>query len=244
MGLDAKYRTLVIRHRGFLAFAVLAATLPVPALACRLALLLALDVSTSVDAVEDRLQREGLAAALLSPEVRNAALGDPAAPVALAAFEWSGAGRQYLILNWRLLRSEADLVEAATRIRHSKRVESRFPTALGLAVRHAVRLFDEVPVCQRRTLDVSGDGINNLGPTPAYVYRTGSAEGLTVNALVIGGAFDVAELERYFQREVIRGPGAFVEVATDYQDYARAMQRKLERELAILEVGALAPQEK
>jgi hypothetical protein len=136
LGLDAKHRPLVI-----LAAALAAG----PAEACRLALLLAMDISSSVDAGEDALQRQGLAAALRSPEVAAAALAVPGDPVALAVFEWSGRFQQALVLDWTLLSSPADLERAAATVAASRRSHSEFPTALGFAVGHAASVFARAP---------------------------------------------------------------------------------------------------
>lgn len=205
-----------------------------PAMACRLALLLALDVSSSVDPDEDRLQRDGLAAALADHRVQRAFLAN--GPVALAAYEWSGRRNQTPILGWQLIDTGADLGRAAARVRASQRVESEFPTALGYALGHAAVEFQRAPTCARQTLDVSGDGENNDGFAPHLAYRHFPFDGITVNALAIGG--DPALIE-YFNAEVVRGPGAFVEVAEDYTDFARAIRQKLLREVAPRAVGHL-----
>ncbi|MXQ08787.1 DUF1194 domain-containing protein [Alphaproteobacteria bacterium GH1-50] len=215
----------------------LALALPAPASACRLALLLAVDVSSSVDANEDRLQRNGLASALISPEVQTAFFSDPR-PVALAAFEWSGRWRQTTILPWREIRGPADLVAAAEEVAASTRSETRFPTALGYALGHAASLLEEAPVCDRQVIDVSGDGRNNEGFKPELAYRNFPLDGVTVNALAIGGSVTLDEMVDYYRNEVIRGPGAFVEEAQDYADFERAMRRKLEREVAAMVVGS------
>lgn len=215
--------------------AVLLASLGAPASACRLALLLALDVSSSVDAREDRLQRDGLAWALRQEDVRAAFLAG--GPVALAVYEWSGKERQHPVLGWRLVGSDGALAEAAAAIAASRRIETEFPTALGYALGHAAGQFRRAPGCTAQTLDVSGDGENNDGFPPDAAYRHFPFRGVTVNALVIGG--DPA-LAAYFEAEVIRGPGAFVESATDYGDFADAMQRKLLRELEPRAVGRLS----
>jgi hypothetical protein len=205
---------------------------------CRLALVLALDVSSSVDATEDRLQREGLARALLSPELAETFLAAPEAPVALLVYEWSGRYRQAIILEWRLIRSAADLATAADVVEKSIRSEDDFPTALGYALGYAAGRFRDGPACWTRMLDVSGDGINNEGFGPALAYANFPFEGIVVNGLVVGGDPQVL---RHYREEVIRGPGAFVEEAADYADYARAMERKLLREVSARAVGR-APQ--
>lgn len=211
--------------------------MPAPALACRLALLLALDVSASVDGTEYALQRDGLAAALVAPEVKAAFL-DSSQPVALAAFEWSGRWNQKTVLEWTQVRSAGDLDRAAAVVAAAERSEDEFPTAIGYALGHSARLFRDAPACDRRTLDLSGDGENNEGFSPALAYRNFRLDWITVNALAVGGSVPLDGLVAYYRREVIRGPGAFVETAVDYADFERAMRRKLEREVASRAVGA------
>jgi len=206
---------------------------------CRLALLLALDVSSSVDATEDRLQRDGLARALLAPEVQAALLAAPETPVALAVYEWSGRYQQALVLDWTLLSDSAAIGAAAQRIHDSQRVYTQYPTAVGYALGHAATLFRAAPACLFRTLDVSGDGVNNEGFGPALAYANFPLNGITVNGLAItGGTSDDRKLLDFYRTELIHGPGAFVQVATDFNDYERAMRRKLQRELRNRVVGA------
>lgn len=219
-----------------------AGLMPGAAQACRLALLLSLDVSSSVDAAEDRLQREGLAAALLAPAVRAAFLTG-GQPVALAAYEWSGRNQQQVVLNWTVIDTAEDLEGAAARIWQSTRSHDEFPTALGYGLGYAAQLFARAPRCAARTLDVSGDGKNNEGFGPELAYANFPLAGVTVNALAIGGGTqDDAGLIAYYRARVIRGFGAFVEPAADYTDYERAMARKLERELRPRAIGWLEDQ--
>lgn len=201
-----------------------------PAAACRLALLLALDASASVDREEYILQRNGLAAALIAPEVQAAFLSAPQ-PVALAAFEWSGQWNQRVLLDWRLIGSGEDLLTAATELSEVERAATGFPTAIGHALGFGAGLMSEAPACARRTIDVSGDGKNNHGYPPVLAYKHFPLDDVTVNALAIGGAQELDELVAYFRQEVIKGPNAFVERARDHGDFERAMRRKLEREV-------------
>lgn len=213
---------------------------PVGAEGCRLALVLALDVSSSVDGVEDRLQREGLARALLQPVVVRAFLeGDP---VALYAFEWSGSRSQAALTDgWATIGSEADLRAVAEAIGGSERGRSDLPTSVGAALGHAALLLRDGPDCRARTVDVSGDGIHNEGFAPATAFETFPFEGVTVNALIVGGAegggAGDAELVAWYQSEVLRGPGAFSVFAGGYEDFALAMEAKLLRELELPVVG-------
>ncbi|MEM6440644.1 MAG: DUF1194 domain-containing protein [Pseudomonadota bacterium] len=218
------------RIGALLSAAALAAALAAgPAQACRLALSLALDVSSSVDADEYALQTEGLAAALEDPEVMEAILM-PGGPVAMAVFEWSGRDQQSLVSDWRVLQSPADVSALASAVRQARRSHSEYPTALGHALAYAARLFRSAPPCAKRTVDVSGDGANNDGYEPFHAYRAFDFDGVTVNALVVGGPRRPA-LVRYFETLVIRGDEAFTEVADGYADFGRAMQRKLLREI-------------
>lgn len=205
---------------------------------CRLALLLALDVSASVDAEEYRLQMTGLAAALLDDTVVNGFLNGPG-PVALSIYEWSGRFQQDLLVDWTMIRSEADLLTIAETLTAHPRSHEDFPTALGYAIGFAADRFARAPACLFQTLDVSGDGQNNDGFPPAAAYEHFPLDGVTVNGLAIGGASRL--IEEYYAAEVIRGPGAFVEYARNHQDFAETMRRKLERELRAMILGQLDP---
>ena len=201
---------------------------------CRLALLLAVDVSASVDADEYALQQSGLAAALLSEPVQRGFFGGPG-HVALGVYEWSGRFQQDMVFGWRMIRTEADLLDAAEAITSTTRRSTDFPTALGYAISFAATAFAEAPPCLFQTLDVSGDGQNNDGFPPAAAYEHFPLDGVVVNGLAIGGAS--REIEVYYAEEIIRGPGAFVEYALNHDDFAEAIQRKLERELRVMILG-------
>ena len=211
-----------------------------PAQACRLALLLALDVSSSVDAAEDQLQRGGLVSALTSPAVQAAffATGDP---VALAVYEWSGRYNQEVILEWMLIDSPAALLSAAEVVAASKRSHNEFPTAMGYALGYGAKMLGRAPRCLYKTLDMAGDGQNNEGFGPRLAYREFAFSDVTVNGLVVNAAEFASETDliAFYQNEVLWGPGAFMEVAQGFEDYERAMRRKLERELTPTMIGAV-----
>jgi hypothetical protein len=218
-----------------------------PAEPCRLSLAIALDVSGSVDAREYRLQADGLAAALADDEVRDLLLAMPDAPVALAIYEWSASRYQRLVQDWVFIVDEAALASVVTRLRGLDREQAPEPTGLGAALRYGKRLIDAGPACWDQTLDVSGDGKNNDWPTPQQLRDARALSGLRINALVVvenrdelrAGARETGELPAYFNTQVIQGPGAFVEVARGFEDYARAMKRKLLKELATKPLGSL-----
>ncbi len=201
---------------------------------CRLALLLGLDVSASVDREEYRLQIEGLAAALIEPSVVEAALSGTG-PVVISIYEWSGRFQQDVLVDWTTIRSKADLVGIAERVINATRSHEDFPTALGYALGYAASQFERGPDCLFRTLDISGDGQNNDGFPPSAAYEHFPLDEVTVNGLAIGGAS--RGIEDYYLAEVIRGPGAFVEYARNHEDFEEAMRRKLERELRVMILG-------
>ncbi len=227
-----------INLRAFIPVALAAGLVAGETQACRVALVLALDVSTSVDDREDRLQRDGLANALVAPEVAEAILGGRE-PVALHAFEWSGQYAQATLLDWALISTPEDLARAAETIQGSVRGAGDHPTALGAALLRAALAFENAPPCDFRKIDVSGDGANNHAFPPGSAYRALDFSGITVNGLVIGGDNDTAAVVEHYRSEVLRGPGAFLEIADNFEDFERAMRRKLVRELETRAVGDL-----
>jgi hypothetical protein len=220
-----------------------------PALAqdCRLALVLALDVSSSVDAVEDRLQRDGLAQALRAPEVVRAFLID--APVALYVFEWSDAFTQVPLLpGWQMIESEDDLTRVADVIAGSIRrgaARSYVRTATGDALLHAALALAKAPHCRAQTVDIASDGESNDG-LELEVAHAAFSDHVTINALVVArhgrdegsGASRhqhraYGQLMGWFEREILRGHDSFCISAEGYEDYERAMTAKLLRELEL-----------
>jgi hypothetical protein len=206
---------------------------PANSASCRLALVLGLDISISVNEGEDRLQRHGVANALLSPDVARAFFASPGA-IAVYAFEWSSHGEQTSLLPWSVVNTPDDLALAAATIAGSPRSRVDMPTGVGEALGHAIMAFRHGPSCIAKTIDISGDGINNDGYSPAIAYRAFDFGGVTVNGLAVLGAETESEarLIDFYRSEVLHGPGAFLEVADGYEDYARAMQRKLFREVS------------
>ena len=218
---------------------------------CRQALALGLDVSGSVDAREYRLQIDGLAAALGSPAVYDALMQMPGTPVELMVYEWSGPEDPAVILPWTAITGPAVLEAVRAQIRRTERRAASPGTALGLAMREGLRHLETRTDCLKRTLDISGDGKSNLGPRPLFERSAFEATDIVINALVIGAdspsigdlrQAEVSALSRYFQSEVIWGPGSFVESALWFEDYAEAMARKLQRELETVIIGGLSEQ--
>ena len=219
---------------------LLSLPLAASAAGCRLALVLAMDVSSSVDATEDTLQRKGLAAALISDSVRKAFFASDL-PVALAVYEWSGRYNQEMVLDWLMIDSQAALLTAAETVAASSRSHNDFPTAMGYALGYGANLFERAPQCLSKKLDMAGDGQNNEGFGPQLAYAEFPFDDVTVNGLVVNAADFEAEvgLISFYQGEVLHGPGAFMVIANGFDDYERAMKIKLEREVGPPAIGAL-----
>jgi hypothetical protein len=206
-----------------------------PALAedCRLALVLAIDVSGSITSNEDRLQREGLARALLAPEVERAFLmGEP---VAVFVFQWAGPSEQFDILSgWHMVETHADLAGISEVVAQSRGRPEDLSTAIGGALDYAASVLPEGPACTARTVDIASDGRNNSGSGPGVAYEDDLFDHVTVNAVVItDGLRNSVGLVAWFEAHVLHGTGAFFVLADGYEDYERAMTVKLLRELAL-----------
>lgn len=196
---------------------------------CRLALVLGLDISSSVNSREYRIQLQGLAEAFRVPEVIEAILTPAGTSVAVYAFEWSGEATQVPIAGWTLLDSPGAIAAFADRLSAHSRSTAHEATAVGAAIAHAIAAFESAPPCARRTVDISGDGANNEGPHPSRYRSGGLLDGITVNGLVIQGAYP--DPARFYRAHVMHGPGAFVAIARDFEDYPAVIIGKLLREI-------------
>jgi len=166
------------------------------------------------------------------------ALLSGAGTVALAVFEWSGTGQQALVVDWTDITTPEVLESVTATIAGHERSLFVSPTALGEALEFAHGLFRRAPApCQYFTLDVSGDGRNNQGPTPETVYARADWTGILVNGLAIGG--NESSIADYYAEKVIRGPGAFVAFTRDYRGYAEAIERKLTIEIGVQIFGRM-----
>ncbi|WP_370630880.1 DUF1194 domain-containing protein [Maritimibacter sp. DP1N21-5] len=225
------------RHRRPRTFALATALAAFPAStqACSLALVLALDVSASIDPAEYDLQQEGLARALTDPDVVAAIEGTGG--IWLSVYEWSGARHQYEQIPWTWVDTAATVAKAASTLRDMRRRADDFPTSLGYALGYGLITLTRAPeICARAVIDISSDGDNNDGFPPESAYDAHDLTGVTVNALVIED--ENPDLAGYYRENVIRGDAAFVEIARDYQDYGEAMRRKLLREIGALAFAA------
>lgn len=196
---------------------------------CGLELVLAMDVSRSVVKSEFELQMNGLAAAFRDPEVADAITWITGGVMATVT-QWSGPEAQAQSVPWTHLTDAAAAAAFAAAVEGQERAYFASYTAVGEALFHADSLSATNPRrCKRRVIDISGDGASNRGRPARPMAEALAASGVTVNGLVILGAWpDPAE---FYLRNVVRGDGAFMETAANFADYADAIKRKLLREL-------------
>ncbi len=195
-----------------------------------LELLLAVDASVSVNATEFDLQVGGIARAFRSAAVLGAIRAAGAEGIAVAVYHWGNVEQQRLAVDWMRVHDASSARALAARIAAAPRAFVGGATAIHSALDFAVPRFDDNGFeGRRRVLDLSADGRNNRGTSPETARDRAVARGITVNGLAILN--DVAFLDDYFHARVIGGAAAFVEPADDYDDFARAIEAKLVREI-------------
>jgi hypothetical protein len=206
-----------------------------------LELVLAVDVSGSIDVEEARQQREGYVAALADPAVVQAIQDGFHRRVAVAYLEWASSDYQRLVLDWTLIEDEASAGAFAGRLDTAPPHTARW-TSISAAIDAAVPLFDgNLYAGERRVIDISGDGPNNRGRPVTQARDEAVARGIVINGLPILNdrrqPFDLPTpmemgLDAYYLDNVIGGPGAFVIPAKDFTDFRFAILSKLIREIA------------
>jgi hypothetical protein len=194
-----------------------------------LALVLAVDCSFSVDAVEFRLQMEGLGLALQDAEVFKAIQSGPKQRIAILVLQWSDTDNQRIVLPWTVLNTEANVKAAGMELQTMPRRLAEGGTSITQALAFAFTQFESAPPATRKTIDLSTDGRNNIGPSLPPVRNLIVSSGITINALVIVNEFP--ELDVYAERHIAAGNGHFVMKAMSYDDYYRAILQKLVREI-------------
>ena len=195
-----------------------------------LALVLAIDTSTSVDNAEFRLQMLGLANAFRHDSVRYAMRTGAPLGMAVTLMQWSGKGEQAQVIPWTLLQTDADIEALAQQIADARREVTGGRTALGEAVTQGLKLFDSLGFeARRRVIDVSGDGGSNDGILPREAREIARAAYVTVNGVAILN--EEPRLDIYYRSDLIVGPGSFLITAVNYVDFARAIRLKLVREI-------------
>lgn len=194
-----------------------------------LALLLAVDVSASVDFDEFALMADGLAAAIEDAAVLRGFTAGAAGAVALAALFWSEPTGHAIAAPWARVADAAGASAFAEQLRTAPRPARPGRTAIGAALLAGAVLLGRCPYpATRQVIDVSGDGAHNAGPALAPARQLVIDAGITINGLAVEN--EEPELAQWFAANLVGGPGAFAMATPDYAAFAQAMREKLLRE--------------
>jgi hypothetical protein len=210
-----------------------------------LLLVLAADVSRSVDARKFALQREGYAAAITHPRVVSAILATPASSIAICYLEWSGAGAQTVLVDWTRIASKNDAEAFAAKVLAAPR-PFMDRTAIGAALDFAVAQLGRAPFsAPRRVIDVSGDGTNNSGRDVVAARDEALRQGIVINGLAILSEVPLSfnpqhthppgGLLKYYENNVVGGPGSFALAAENHDAFPKLILNKLVKEIALAE---------
>jgi hypothetical protein len=207
-----------------------------------LELVLAVDISYSMDADELRLQRDGYISAITSRQVLDAIREGPHGRIAVAYVEWAGANQQSTIIDWQIIDGPASAQEFADMLAETP-PNRAYRTSISGALTYSAKLFGLSPYQgERRVIDISGDGPNNQGTAVTSARDQVVAQGIRINGLPLilktpnSFSLDVQSLEDYYRDCVIGGPGAFVIAVKDKGRFADAIRTKL-----VLEIAAAEP---
>lgn len=205
-------------------------------------LVLAVDVSYSMDLDELALQREGYIAAVTSSEFLSALKLGPNGRVAIAYVEWAGADEQKLVVDWTVVGNEAEAFGFANSIRQAP-LRRVYRTSISGAIQFSANLIEGNSFKGiRRVIDISGDGTNNQGPMVDLTRDDVVKRGITINGLPLllkepaGSMLDIPQLDIYYEDCVIGGPGAFVIPVRAKHEFATAIKTKL-----VLEIAGVKP---
>jgi hypothetical protein len=200
------------------------------AIAVDLALVLAVDCSSSVDEGDFRLQMDGIAAALRNPPLFDAIAAGRFKQIAVALLQWSSRKSQFVAIDWRVLKSQGDLEAVAREAERAKRNWQPGGTGLAAAITFSIALLETLPLlATRRVIDVSGDGEDNDGGNAGEARDEALARGITINGLpILNGT---QGLEAYYSAQVIGGADSFLMPTANLFSFRDAMTRKLLREV-------------
>jgi hypothetical protein len=239
---------LALRFRlRLLATALLAAALFIPTAASAaepvdLLLVFAVDVSRSIDQDKFQLQRDGYATAMTNPRVLEAIRSGPHHRIAVSFVEWSGIGAQKVVVDWTIIQDAASAQQFASALAEAPR-SFQDRTSISGAIEFSMAQLDKAAFdSPRRTIDVSGDGANNAGRDVRLTRDEAVAKGVTINGLVILSDHPLSwnvehtnppgGLAKYYETNVIGGPGAFVMVAQNFNSFGQAIINKMVAEIA------------
>jgi Protein of unknown function (DUF1194) len=203
-----------------------------------LELVIAVDISRSIDDEEAKLQRDGYIAAFTNPRVISAIQGGTIGAIAVTYVEWASYDYQRTVIPWTLVGDGESAAAFAEKIAALPRVSMSW-TSISGAIDHSVRLFGAGGFQgARRVIDISGDGVNNNGRRASTARDEAVAKGIVINGLPIlndrpnFGRPAEANLDVYYENEVIGGPGSFMIAAEDFHAFGAAILQKLIREIA------------
>ena len=204
-----------------------------------LELILAIDVSGSIDEEEAALQRQGYLRALVHPQVLQAISGGERRKIGIVYIEWAGYHYQRIVADWALISDRASAESFVAKIAAVPVSTERW-TSISGAIEYAMKRFEVSPFQgKRRVIDISGDGRNNNGRDLAEVRREALAKGIVINGLPIvndrptrWGTPPERDLDLYYRDHVIGGPGSFYIVADGFPAFANAIRTKLVREIS------------
>jgi hypothetical protein len=210
-------------------------------------LIIAVDVSYSMDMDELAVQREGYAQAVVSKEFLQALKNGPNGKISVTYFEWAASSDQTIVIPWRVIDGPESADAVANEImKSSTRRGSR--TSISGTINFALPLFDENPHRGlRRVIDISGDGPNNNGPPVTGARDAALEKGITINGLPItvkepsNSTWDIANLDVYYEDCVIGGPGAFVIAIKDREKFKETIRAKLVRPGRVKGFGVRSP---
>ena len=202
-----------------------------------LSLVLAVDVSGSIEPEEQELQRQGFVEAFRSAAVHRAIREGMLGRIAVVYVEWSGKATQNVVVPWVVIESAHDATEFAERLARSPMRRLSY-TSISGAIDFSLRLLRENRTqALRQVIDISGDGANNDGRPVTQARNEAVSGGITINGLPImlkraSSSWDTENLDAYFRDCVIGGPGAFIVPVRERDHFAAAIRRKLIREIA------------
>jgi hypothetical protein len=200
-------------------------------------LVLAVDVSRSVDPQEQELQFSGYAAAFRDPKLIEGIAGGPVGQIAVTLFTWSDWHIQEHLIPWMKINNASSAERFAAAVDAAPR-RTWLYTSISGAMDYAAKLFGQGYEGTRKVVDISGDGVNNSGRPVAEARADALAQGIVLNGLAVldqtpqPWAAGLPPLDQYFRDEVIGGPGAFLMVAEGFEAFEQAVKRKIIREIA------------
>jgi hypothetical protein len=206
-------------------------------------LVLAVDISFSMDLEEQRLQRQGYIDAITSPEFATAIRDGTIGSIALTYVEWAGVAEQRVIAPWTII-STPEEARAFAATLASAPLRRVYRTSISTVISRGAALFEDNGFKGlRKVIDVSGDGPNNAGVIVTEARDAAVAAGITINGLPLllkrtSSRFDIEKLDEYYADCVIGGVGAFVEPVRSVEQFPMAIRRKLIREVAGLTENA------